>query len=163
MTTPKVAKTKVSKPNIYSISNLRLVHSPLKTAHSNTPHMSTSRCGNICIMPPKCSRKERRRGFSNRSSVEAALSGRSCVFLCESKSTLFGLLKVDAIRNHWLRFVYNTTAQPKCSNLCNAFYGRLFCEFSRVQGWLCMKVIKKISYFTVTIWRFWISHCMFCY
>ncbi len=33
------------------------------------------------------------------------------MFLC--KSTLFGLLKVDAIRNHWLRFVYNTTAQPK--------------------------------------------------
>ncbi len=28
------------------------------------------------------------------------------VFLCESKSTLFGLPKVDAIRNHWLRFVY---------------------------------------------------------
>ncbi len=37
------------------------------------------------------------------------------MFLCGSKSTLFGLLKVDAIRNHWLRFVYNTTAQPKCS------------------------------------------------
>ncbi len=39
------------------------------------------------------------------------------MFLCESKSTLFGLPKVDAIRNHWLRFVYNTTAQPKCLNL----------------------------------------------
>ncbi len=37
-----------------------------KTPHSNTPpHMSTSRCGNICVMHPKCSRKERRRGFSN--------------------------------------------------------------------------------------------------
>ncbi len=35
-----------------------------KTSHSNTPHTSTSRCGNICIMPPKCSHKERRRGFS---------------------------------------------------------------------------------------------------
>ncbi len=49
------------------------------------------------------------------------------MFLCESKSTLFGLPNVDAIRNHWLRFVYNRTAQPKCSNLCNAFYGRPFC------------------------------------
>ncbi len=29
-----------------------------------------------------------------------------CVFLCESKSTLFGLPKVDAIRNHRLIFVY---------------------------------------------------------
>ncbi len=26
-----------------------------------------SNCGNICIMQPKCSRKQRRRGFSNRS------------------------------------------------------------------------------------------------
>ncbi len=94
-------------------------------------------------MPPKCSRKERRRGFSNRSIVDAAMSGRSCVFLGESKSTLFGLLKVDAIRNHWLRFIYNTTAQPKCSNLCNAFYGWLFHEPSRVQGWLCTKAISK--------------------
>ncbi len=57
--------------------------------------MSTSRCGNICIMPPKCSCKERRRGFSNRSSVDA---GRHCVFLGESKITLFGLPKVDALR-----------------------------------------------------------------
>ncbi len=57
--------------------------------------MATSRCGNICLMPPKCSRKERRRGFSNHSNVDAAVSGRCCVFLCESKITLFGLLKVD--------------------------------------------------------------------
>ncbi len=65
------------------------------------------------------------------------------MFLCES--TLFGLPKVDAIRNHWLRFVYNTTAQPKCSNLCNAFYGRPFREPSRVQGWLCTKAISNIK------------------
>ncbi len=81
------------------------------------------------------------------------------MFLCESKSTLFGLPKVDAIRNHWLKFVYNTTAQPKCSNLCNAFYGRQFCEPSRVQGWLCTKAISKNkkrvnSDFAMTIWRF---------
>ncbi len=41
-------------------------------AHSNTPHMSTSRCGNICV----------KRGFSNRSCVEAAMSGRSCEQQC---------------------------------------------------------------------------------
>ncbi len=34
------------------------------------------------------------------SSVEAVMSGRSCVFPGESKSTLFGLPKVDAFRNH---------------------------------------------------------------
>ncbi len=105
------------------------------------PHMSTLWCGNICVMPPKCSRKERSCGFSNRSSVDAAMSGRRCVFLCESKNTLFGLPKVDAIRNHWLRFVYNRTAQPTCSNLCNAFYVRQFREPRRVQGWLCTKAI----------------------
>ncbi len=36
----------------------------------------------------------------DRSSVEAVMSGRSCVFPGESKSTLFGLPKVDAFRNH---------------------------------------------------------------
>ncbi len=45
--------------------------------------MSTSRCGNICVIPPKCSRKERRSAFSNRSSVKAAVSGRRCVCVCE--------------------------------------------------------------------------------
>ncbi len=39
-----------------------------------------------------------------------AMSARRCMFLCESKSTLFGLPKVDTIRNHWLRLVYNTIA-----------------------------------------------------
>ncbi len=129
---PKVAKTKVSKPMTYSLSKLRLPH-PLKRLIQTRPHMSTSRCGNICV----------RRGFSNRSSVDAAVSGRHCVFLGESQSTLFGLLKVDAFRNHCLRFVCNTTAEPKCSNLCNAFYGQHFCEPSRVQGWLCTKAISR--------------------
>ncbi len=97
---PEVAKTKVSKPKRYSLSKLRLCHAPLKQLIQTRPHMSTSRCGNICLMQPKCSRKERRRGFSNRSSVDAAMSGRHCVFLGESKSTLFGFPKVDAFRNH---------------------------------------------------------------
>ncbi len=82
------------------------------------------------------------------------------MFLCESKSTLFGLPKIDAIRNHWLVFVYNKTAQPKCSNLCNAFYGRQLREPRRVQGWLCTKAIykKKVnSDFAMKICRFRIS------
>ncbi len=133
---PEVAKTELSIPKRYSLSKSWHCQAPLKTSTSNTPPMSTSRCGNICVMPPKCSRKERRRGFSDRSSVDAAVSGRLCVLLYESKSTLFGLPKVDAFRNHWLRLVYNTTAQPKCSNFCNAFYGWQFCDPRRVQGWL---------------------------
>ncbi len=78
--------------------------------------MSMSRCGNIRVMPSICSCKERRRGFSNRSSVDAAVSGRSCVFLGQSKSTLFGLPKVDAFRIHYLQ------------QNSNAFYGRQFLE-----------------------------------
>ncbi len=66
--------------------------------------MSTSRRGHICR--PKYSCKERRRDFCNHSSVEAAMSGRCCGFLCES----------------------NRTAQPKCSNLCSTFYGQHFRE-----------------------------------
>ncbi len=113
--------------------------SGLKRLIQTHPHMSTSRFGNIFIMLPKCSRKKRRRGFSKRSSVDVVMPGRHCVSRRKQKSTLFGLPKVDAIRNHWLRFVYNRTAQPKCSNLCNAFYGRQFREPRRVQGWLCKK------------------------
>ncbi len=81
------------------------------------------------------------------------------MFLCQSKSTLFGLLKVDTIRNQWLRFVYSRTAQHKCLNLCNAFNGRQFHEPWRVQGWLCTKAIsknkKEVNFdFAMTIWRF---------
>ncbi len=137
----------------------------MKRLIQTRPHMSMSRCGNICIMLPKCSCKERRRCFSNRSSVEAAMSGRRCVFLCKSKNTLFGLLKVDAFRYHWLRFVYNTTAQPKCSNLWNAFYGRQFREPSIVQGWLCTKAIKKKKKGKFRLFcdnlSFWISDCKY--
>ncbi len=134
----------------------------LKRLIQTHSHMSTSRCGNICVMPPKCSRKERRRGFSNHSSVDAAVSGRRCVFLCESKNTLFGLSKVDAIRNHWLRLVYNRAAQPKCWNLCNAFYGQQFCEprykVFEYKACCAQRLFKKKkrvnSDFAMTIWRF---------
>ncbi len=60
--------------------------------------------------------------------------GDAVCFCATAKSTLFGPSEsLTPIRNHWLRFVYNSTAQPKCLNLCNAFYGRQFCEPSRVQ------------------------------
>ncbi len=44
------------------------------------------------------------------------LSGRNCVFLGVSKSTLFGLPKVDAFRNH----------RSYLQQSSNAFYGRQF-------------------------------------
>ncbi len=64
---PEVAKTKVSKPKRYSLSKLRLCHAPLKRLVQTRPHMSTSRCGNICV----------RRGFSN-AVVLKQVSGRHC-------------------------------------------------------------------------------------
>ncbi len=102
---PEVAKTKVSKPMKYSLSKLRFCHAPPKRLIQTRPHMSTSRCGNICI----------RRGFSNRSSVDEAMTGRSC-------------------------------EQQR-------IYGRQFREPRR----------GGHSDFAMTIWRFWISNCMFSY
>ncbi len=66
--------------------------------------MSTSPCGNICIMPPKCSAKKEG-VVSVTTVVLKQLCQGDTVFLGESKSTLFGLPKVDAFRNH-----YNRTA-----------------------------------------------------
>ncbi len=124
----------VLKPKRYSLSKLRLCHVPLKRLIQTCPHILTSGYGNICVMSPKCSHKERRHGFSNRSSVEADMSGRSCVFLCESKSTLFGLPKVDAFRNHLDYLQQNS----------NVFYERKFREPRRGGN----------SDFAMTIWHF---------
>ncbi len=55
------------------------------------------------------------------------------MFLCESKSTLFGLPKVDAFRNHYY-----------LQQNSNTFYGRPFREPRRGGN----------SDFAMTIWRF---------
>ncbi len=55
---PEVAKTKVSKPKRYSLLKLRLCHAPLNRFIQTRPHMSTSRCGNICIMRPNVHAKK---------------------------------------------------------------------------------------------------------
>ncbi len=83
-----VAKSKVSKLKRHSLSKLTF--------------------WNICIMPPKCSRKERRRGFSNRSSVDAAVTGRRCVFLCESKSIYLAFW--NSMHLGIVKITYNRTA-----------------------------------------------------
>uniref|UniRef100_A0A671KD04 Phosphodiesterase n=1 Tax=Sinocyclocheilus anshuiensis TaxID=1608454 RepID=A0A671KD04_9TELE len=56
----------------HSPSSLRVNHAYLKRLVLTRPHISTSRCGKICITPPKCSRKERRRNFYSRCSIVAA-------------------------------------------------------------------------------------------
>ncbi len=69
-----------------------------------------------------------------RSNVEAPCQGDAVCFLCESKSTLFGLPTVDAFRNH----------EDYLQQNCSAFYGRPFREPRRGGN----------SDFAMTIWRF---------
>uniref|UniRef100_A0A672Q3K5 non-specific serine/threonine protein kinase n=1 Tax=Sinocyclocheilus grahami TaxID=75366 RepID=A0A672Q3K5_SINGR len=70
-----VAKTKVSKTKRYSLSKLRLCHAPLKRLVLTRPHISTSLCENICIMPPKCA-------FYLKLNVKCVLMG--CNYVAES-------------------------------------------------------------------------------
>ncbi len=132
---------------------------------SSKSHISTSRCENICVMPPKCSRKERRRGFSNRSSVDAVMSGRRCVFLCESKNALFGLPKVDAIRNLWLIFVYYRKHNPNVRICATHFMDDCFVNLGEYKAGCAQRLFLKKnrvnSDFAMTIWHFWISDCKY--
>ncbi len=129
----------------------------LKCLIKTCPNMSISRCRKIC--PNMHVNKE---GMVSVNAVVLMQPGRHCVYLCESKSTWFGLPKVDAIWNHWLIFVYNRTAQPICSNLCNTFNGRQFREPRRLA--VCaQRLFKKMvnSEFALTILGFWISDCKY--
>ncbi len=129
---PEVAKTKVSKPKRYSLSKLRLCHAPLKRLIQTRPHMSTSRCGEICKTPPKCLRKERGRDFYSRCSVVAAAGAMSWRH-CESETAFFGLPKEDTTRNQWLSCIYNTVPEQYNANIrvCGAIHGGLFPEPGR--------------------------------
>ncbi len=66
---PEVAKTKVSKPEIFYIK-VKTLPCPPKTAHLNTPP-HVSQCGKICITPPT--------DFYSGCSNVAAMSWRHCV------------------------------------------------------------------------------------
>ncbi len=81
----KGAKTKVSNPKRYSLLKLKLTSTPNSNGlfkHAPPP-MSTSRCGKICITPPKCLCKERGSNFYSRIVVAAAsaMYWRYCVSL----------------------------------------------------------------------------------
>ncbi len=88
---PEVAKTKVSKPNKYSLSKLRLCQAHLKRLFQTRPHMSTSRCGEICKHSPNVyAMKE---GGTIILAVVLLLLPALCpgdaVLHCKSESTLF--------------------------------------------------------------------------
>ncbi len=72
---PEVAKTKVSKPEIF-LKVKTLPRTP-KMAHSNTsPHVYVTMWGDLQT-PHKCIRKERRRDFYFRCSIVAATGAMS--------------------------------------------------------------------------------------
>ncbi len=64
------------------------------------------------------------------------------MFLGESKSTLFGLLKVDAVRDHILRLFTTEQHYPNI-RVCATHFMDEFCEPRRVQGWLHKGYLKK--------------------
>ncbi len=158
---PEVAKTKVSKPKRYSLSKLRLCHAPLKRLIQTHPHMSTSRCGEIFITPPKCLRKERGCDFYSRCSAVAA-TGAMSWRRCESETTFFGLPKEDTIKNQWLSCIYNTVPEQYNANIrvCAAqfkedYFLNLAGEQPSMQA--CTKAVSikwGNSNFARTVWRF---------
>ncbi len=60
------------------------------------------------------------------------------------QSTLFGLPNVDAIRNHWLRFVYNRTANPNVRICATHFMDDHFVNLGEYKAG-CAKMAKKKS------------------
>ncbi len=79
---------RLKSQNQRDIRYKRLCHALLKRLIQTRPHMSTSLCGEICITPPKCIRKERRRNYYSRCSIVAAagaMSWRRCVLLWKRK------------------------------------------------------------------------------
>ncbi len=138
---PEVAKTKVSKPKINSYIKVKTLPRPPKTANLNTPpHVYIMVWEDLQFHQNVHAKKV---GVV---SVTAVVLMQFCrgeaVFLCQSKSTLFGLSKVDAFKNHYDYLQQNI----------NAFYGRQFCEPKRGGNFN----------FATTSWCFWISDCMFC-
>ncbi len=71
------------------------------------------------------------------------------MFLCESKSTLFGLPNVDAIRNHWLRFVYNRTANPNVRICATHFMDDRFVNLGEYKAGCPYK--KELQYIEVQL------------
>ncbi len=85
------------------------------------------------------------------------------MFLCESKSTLFGLLKVDAVRDHWLRFFYRTEQHNPNVRICAMhFMDDSFVILGQYKASCAQRLFLKKkkkkntlnSDFAMTIWHF---------
>ncbi len=163
----EVAKTKDSKPKRYTLSKLRLCHAPLKWLIQTRPHMSTSRCGNICKTLPKHTHKE---GRTIILAVVLLLPPAPCpgdaVFQCESESTLFGLPKEDTTRNQWLSCI-TTLFQNSSTQILESVQHILrrtisWTWKSSLQRWLAQRLFLKSEQFQ-QVWRFWLTACKYVF
>ncbi len=130
----------------YSLSHFRVGfkrESGRLPLDSNTPHMSTSLCGKICITLHKCIRNERRRSYYSVCSVVAAagvMFWRRCVSLWKRNYFVWDP-KEDTTRNQWLSCVYNTVPEQFNTNIgvCAAH----FTESGRVAyNAVCTKTVS---------------------
>ncbi len=151
----EIAKTKVSKPKRFSLSNLRFCHAPLKRL-INPPPMSTSRCGIICVMLPKCSAKKEGMVSVTAVVLKQSCQGEALCFYAKAKYIIYYVTNKETLNleKHSIwpsesRCIHEDYLQQKS----NAFYGWTFREPRR----------GCHSDFAMTIWCFWISDCMFWY
>ncbi len=88
------------------------------------------------------------------------------MFLCGSKRTLFGLPKLDVIRNHWLRFVYNRTVQPNVQ-ICATHFMDSFMNLGQYKAGCAQRLFKKKGQFLNLLLQSGASESatvsMFCY
>ncbi len=80
------------------------------------------------------------------------------MFLCESKITLFGLPKIDAVRNHSLRLFTTEQYNPDVQICATYFIDGRFVNLGQYKAG-CTKAISKNkkrvnSDFAMTIWHF---------
>ncbi len=71
---------------------------------------------------------------------------RLCLFLCESKSTLFDLPKSEYNKETVVKIYLqhcSRTVQPKCLSVCSSFYRGQFPEPERVQGGSAQRLFVK--------------------
>ncbi len=86
---PEVVKIKVSTPNIYSLSMLRLPRPPKTTNSKTPPHVYITMWKYLHNAAQMFT--QRRCGFSNCSSVDAAMTGKRCVWAKENSKCFFFL------------------------------------------------------------------------
>ncbi len=109
---PWVADFSLKTKEIFFIKVKTLPRPPKTPNLNNLPPTSTSWCGEICKILPKCIRKEKRWNYYSRCSFD--MSWRRCV-------SLWRFTKEDRTRNQWLSCIYNTVPEQFNPNIRAVF------------------------------------------